>query len=389
MPPPHQEGDEDDDDYDPYRYDVPLPQASVLQRGKAPAETIQPSDPSLYEGSRQEAQQRAPPPIPPMGMPPQQKHAVPPPLPPEHRDPPLAPSRERESMEDPGRSLDPPRKSMTGRRSMDPGSRPIPDNGGQIARDVDLAESSMWWAQPNVPPPVFQNRNDVLYEMEESTASKRGGRSTTSKDIYILFQDYSQTVVTVRFDSKDPSRDVHLEQRHEPPPSRMRQDQLETAHTQLGEQIAAAAMTKHNQTVGDGTPQALVLDLLRNAPNALQPVGSRAYGALVYTNMSNATVSQHDEIRPGDIVTFRNARFKGKHGPMHAKYSMDVGKPEHVAVVAEWDGTKKKIRAWEQGREKEGKKVKMESFRVGDLGAGEVKVWRVVGRDFVGWDSNV
>jgi myosin tail region-interacting protein MTI1 len=31
-----------------------------------------------------------------------------------------------------------------------------------------------------------------------------------------------------------------------------------------------------------------------------------------------------------------------------------------VAVVAVWDGTKKKVRAWEQGRES--KKVKLESF---------------------------
>jgi len=77
----------------------------------------------------------------------------------------------------------------------------------------------------------------------------------------------------------------------------------------------------------------------------------------------------HDEIRPGDIISIRNAKFQGKHGPMHAKYSMEVGKPDHVAIVAEWDGVKKKVRAWEQGRES--KKVKQESFRLDDLRSGE------------------
>ena len=65
---------------------------------------------------------------------------------------------------------------------------------------------------------------------------------------------------------------------------------------------------------------------------------------------------------------------------------MDVGRPEHVGIVVDWDGTKRKLRAWEQGRE--GRRVKMESFRLGDLRSGEVKIWRVVGRAWVGWEGN-
>ena len=70
---------------------------------------------------------------------------------------------------------------------------------------------------------------------------------------------------------------------------------------------------------------------------------------------------------------------------MHQKYSVEVGKPDHVGVVVDWDGTKKKVRAWEQGRES--KKVKMESFKLGELRSGEVRVWRVMARSWVGWDS--
>lgn len=70
---------------------------------------------------------------------------------------------------------------------------------------------------------------------------------------------------------------------------------------------------------------------------------------------------------------------------MHQKYNIEVGRPDHVAVVVDWDGTKKKVRAWEQGRES--RKVKMESFKLGDLRSGEVKVWRVVARAWVGWEG--
>jgi hypothetical protein len=257
-------------------------------------------------------------------------------------------------------------------------------DSGFVANDVDLAKGTLWWTQPNGVPPVFQNRKDILYESEESTSSKRGGKTTITKDLYVLFQDYSQTVITAQFDAQDPA-DVKLEQRHEPPPSRLRQDQLEQAHEQFGRRVADMVASKKETVVGDGTPQGLVQELLKPFADALLPVGTRAYGAIVYGNLANASTQQNDEIRPGDIITLRNTKFQGKHGPMHAKYSIEVGKPDHVGVVAEWDGTKKKIRAWEQGRES--KKVKLESFKLDDLRSGEVKIWRVMPRSWVGWQG--
>lgn len=257
---------------------------------------------------------------------------------------------------------------------------------GFVANEIDLAPQSGWWLQPSSLPPQLQGRKDIFFESEESTAAtpRAGAKMTVTRDIYVLFQDYSQTVITVRFDPQDAS-DVRLEQRHEPPPRALRQDQLEQSYERFGRAIGEAAPGKKDTVVGDGTPQALVYELLRPHAGALLPVGTRAYGALVYSNLANASTSQNDEIRPGDIISIRNAKFQGKHGAMHAKYSMEVGKPDHVAVVAEWDGTKRKVRAWEQGRES--KKVKVESFRLDDLRSGEVKIWRVMPRSWVGWEG--
>ena len=257
-------------------------------------------------------------------------------------------------------------------------------DSGFMAKDVDLGQSSFWWTQPRGIPPVFQNRKDILLEFDESS-SKRGSKTIVAKQLYILFQDYSQTIVTAQFDAQNPS-DINLEQRHEQPPTRQRQDQLEDAHEQFGRRIFEAVHSRKETVVGDGTPQGLIQELLKPFTNALLPVGTRAYGATVYSNMANASPpQQNDEIRPGDIITLRNTKFQGKHGPMHAKYSMEVGKPDHVGVVAEWDGTKKKVRAWEQGRES--KKVKLESFKLDDLRSGEVKIWRVMPRSWVGWSG--
>jgi hypothetical protein len=252
---------------------------------------------------------------------------------------------------------------------------------GWIARDVDLGQSSQWWTLADTAPPVYQNRSDVRYEIDESTASKRG-KTTVSREVYVLFQDYSQTVVSAKFDKKNPA-DVTLEQKHQGPPAKLRQDELEESYNKYGRPMSEQLATKQNAVVGDGTPQALIIELLQAHPTALLPVGTRSYGALVYANLANASTQQHDEIRPGDIVSFRNAKFQGKHGGLHQKYHQDVGSPDHVGVVVEWDGTKKKIRAAEQGRES--KKTKVESFRLGDLRSGEVRVWRVMSRSWVNW----
>ncbi|KAK4192407.1 hypothetical protein QBC35DRAFT_551326 [Podospora australis] len=358
-PPPPKETPRYEDDYDPYSYSSPPPQAPPAA----------PSYPLPSPSLRQHEEVFSPEPMSyPAPNAPQNPRSPPPPPPAAGRPP---PSRQ---------SLDVPRSSA-GRRSTDV-TRPSMESGF-VANDIDLASQSGWWLQPSGLPSQLHGRKDIFFESEESSSAE-GGKTTITRDIYVLFQDYSQTIITVRFSPQDPS-DVHLDQRHEPPPRTLRQDQLEQSYERFGRAIGEAVHKLKDTVVGDGTPQALVYELLRPHRDALHPVGSRAYGALVYSNLANASTNQHDEIRPGDIISIRNAKFQGKHGAMHAKYSMEVGKPDHVAVVAEWDGTKKKVRAWEQGRES--KKVKMESFKLDDLRSGEVKIWRVMPRSWIGWEG--
>jgi hypothetical protein len=374
-----------DDDYDPFNYSSPPPlsrgpsSSSKVGAFSPPIPGLPPPVPTRQPDSEDEEDdlytvpppqrpaERAPPPPP--QVPPQERSAPPPPP----TVAPQSPQMTRQSG-DSDRFVPPRRSTDQGRSSLD---------AGVIARDVDPGQSSKWWTLDNTPPPIFQNRPDLYFEIEESQTKQRGGKVLISKSVYVLFQDFSQTIVTARFDTKSPE-DVTFEQHHEQQPHTLRQDQLESYWTKYGSGIAEAINAKQNQTIGDGSPQALVLEMLSPLKGALAPVGTRAFGAPVYANLANASIQQYDEIRPGDIVSFRNARFSGKHGGMmHQKYTTEAGKPDHVGIVVEWDGTKKKIRAIEQGRES--KKAKVESFRLGDLRSGEVRVWRVVGREWVGW----
>ncbi|KAI0014292.1 hypothetical protein F4779DRAFT_559062 [Xylariaceae sp. FL0662B] len=356
-PPPPKEASYSygDDDYDPYNYNS-TQNASITAS----------HDATVYEEPVQTPQ-------------PVSVFQSPPHLSPVSRAPPPAPPTNRTL---PRQSLDV-QKPPIARRSVDT-SRPSMETG-YVANEVDLATHTQWWVSRNGLPPMLQGRKDIYSESDESTSSTPDGRTLITKEVFILFQDYSQTVVTVQFDRQNPS-DARLEQRHEAPPRALRQDQLEEAYEQFGLKITSAVASRKDSVVGDGTPHALVFELLKPLKDALLPVGTRAYGALVYANLANASVQLNDQIRPGDIVSIRNAKFQGKHGPMHAKYTTEVGKPDHVGIVTEWDGTKKKVRAWEQGRES--KKVKQESFKLDDLRSGEVKIWRVMPRSWVGWSSS-
>ncbi len=253
-----------------------------------------------------------------------------------------------------------------------------------MAKDVDLSRDQTWWREPNMPPPVFRHRrNELIYEIDESSNTRRGGRTTVTRDIYVLFHDYSQTVVTVQYD-QDELASAKFEQRHEAPPKQVRKDDLESAHKRFGRPLLDKAMKAQGSVVGDGEAFTLVTEIFKSVPEALPPIGYDALGSVIFVNLANSSVQQHDEIRPGDMISFRLAKFHGHKGGLHQKYSMDVGKPSHAGLVQEWDGTKKKIRVIEQGRES--KKVSSVSYKMGDLKSGEVSVWRVMPRGYVGWE---
>ncbi|KAL8775250.1 MAG: hypothetical protein Q9209_000256 [Squamulea sp. 1 TL-2023] len=355
----------EEEDYDPYNHSVPSQRVTPATDRGTFEQSVVPQAQDVDDLYSASPPRRNVPPSPAMSS---SQYATPPSL--------SAPNRSA-----PRQSLDVQRTSTSGRRSME--APRASSDYGFIAGDIELDPGVQWWTQPNMPPPILQNRPDVIYETEDSTTTRRGGRQAVTRNVYALYMDYSQTIIAAHFEARDPS-EASLEQHHEPPPPRLRQDQLENAHSRFGTRIAEGASSKKDTLVGDGSPNALVMELMASLPDALRPVGSRAYGALVYANLANASIQQFDEIRAGDIVTFRNSKFQGHRGPMHSKYSSDIGKPDHVAVVMDWDGTKKKVRAWEQGRES--KKVKLESFKLGDMKSGEVKVWRVMARQWVGWE---
>lgn len=262
----------------------------------------------------------------------------------------------------------------------------IMESNQTLAIEFDLQPETQWWFSEAGVPPTVASREDVTYEVEETERLKRGGKRFLVRDIYVLFTDCSQNIITVEF-SLD-SGYVSFQQRIEAAPPSLRQDQLELASATFGNKIASNLPQFAGQSLPIGQ---FIPALLHSVPDALPVIGNRTYGALLYHNLANASVRQFDEIRPGDIAVFRNAKFHGHKGGLRQKYSheagVDAGGVPHAGVVYEWDGTKQKIKVYEQTPEGSGMaKIKSESYKLRDLKSGEVKVFRVVGREYVGWN---
>jgi myosin tail region-interacting protein MTI1 len=248
-------------------------------------------------------------------------------------------------------------------------------------RDENFQEGSNWWLEPNSPPPIYDKRDDLVVEVEDSRAARRGGRSTMTREVYVLFTDYSQKMITVQYDLDD-SLHPTFSQRNKPPPPDPSKTELENWHRQLGPQILSSAESRLGENIGDGTSYAFVKDIVGGISSYLPSPDAHSHGFVVYSNIGNSSTKQCDEIRPGDIVVFRNVIFQ-THGGLRGKSRVEVGKPEHVAVVQEWNGSKKKLKVFEQRPEQ--RRVSHNSYKISELKTGEVHVFRPIPRSWIDW----
>jgi len=278
------------------------------------------------------------------------------------------------------------RRSQTERPSTEIKPRSSMDrtrrDGSYLAmKEENIQDGREWWLEPGSPPTVFKSRADLCFEVEDSTSTRRGGHTSVTRQVYILFGDYSQTIVTAQYDRDDPSH-AALSQRHLPPPSPPSKDELETRHNQIGDQIVALAQAKVGLTVGDGSFFAFIQDVLGKVENCLPSAGVRSHGALIYSNLGNSSSIQYDEIRSGDIVAFRNAVFQS-HGGLRGKMLIEAGKPDLAGIVQEWNGSKRKLKILEQRPEV--RRVAHNSYKLGELKSGEVHIFRPMPRSWVDW----
>ena len=248
-----------------------------------------------------------------------------------------------------------------------------------------LTESTGWWVKNEIPD-VLQSKvgSDLIFEVDTNSITKRGNKTLVYKDYYILFHDMSQIVVELVFNSDDPRSTAKVIDVTVVDTSSSRRDILHKYNALYGNDVVGFAQ----RLVGTKVPTGLVLhvfgQLYQKFPNLLLPIGDKSFGATIYKNF-NHNVVKFDDIRPGDILCMKNAKFtshKGLGGLGNKSIVVGDGRDIYSAVITEFDSKKEKIRVLETDHSGV---VRKESYKIGDMKSGRIRVFRFVDRAFIGW----
>lgn len=288
------------------------------------------------------------------------------------------------------------RRSTDSRRSLDSArSRSTKDKLDQIQAEVyvlvlkeelaDLQSSSAWWLRSEIPDSLLAKLGtDLVFEVDTNKITKRGDKEMVAKDYYILFLDLSQLVVELAYDAADPRSSVKVIDVSVVTVPNNRKDILHKYNALYGNDTVAIALGLLGSKMPTGLVPGVFTQLFKKFPNLLMPVGEKSYGVTIYKN-NNHNLVKFDDIRPGDILCMKNAKFashKGLGGIANKSVTVGEGSEMYSAVIGEFDPKKEKFKVLETDRNG---LVKKESYKVGDMKSGRIRVFRFVDRAFIGW----
>ncbi|BGP01691.1 assembly of actin patch protein [Rhodotorula toruloides] len=223
-------------------------------------------------------------------------------------------------------------------------------------------------------PPTHPAPNPTFFQQDDSELARTATQSSRKSSINPPRSSLDVPFEPLRAASTSSSQAQY------PQASKPNLDALLQWSASLGAQVFAAAHTKMSDKQARGLSDADLINFcFSRATDPLPPAGGR-YGVKIY----EATVEQgkkvplvreEDEPRAGDVVTIA-AKFK------HNLSSKTVGSLEspHVVIVAGWDAKKGKLKVVEV----EGKNGTVDegSYRIDEMRAGQVVVYRVAPKDF-------
>ncbi|WLF77093.1 hypothetical protein PVL30_000802 [Lodderomyces elongisporus] len=243
----------------------------------------------------------------------------------------------------------------------------------------NIKSNSNWWLNGELPDSLASRIGvDLYYEVDANKIHKRGGRIINYRDYYVLFYDLSQLVFELEFEEQDPRGSIHLVNQFVKPSPPIRKDLLDSAHRNFGSIIAKEA----TQLAGHRIDERLTSHVFQGsgiAKDIIPPIGNKAFGVTIYKNHNNSSVSKIDDIQAGDILWIKNGKFDAHKGIMGNK-SVSLGE-SYTAIIYEFDPAKDKFKVLEQDSSG---LVKKESYKLGNLKSGRIRVFRPIPKSYVG-----
>ena len=247
------------------------------------------------------------------------------------------------------------------RTSLD-SSASSPVTGSAVSNNNEL-----WWTSESLPPQLRNTEN--YFEVETTEIKKRNEKTVIYLVYYILDVHLACSTLELAYDTSDPERILFFHESKDKfkPESNVLIDQ----YTKFGPLAYNSAVKSLNKSF-DGE---FISFIFSNLPkNVLLPIANKTFGAVVYRN-NNGDCKSYEEIRPGDILVLVHAEFEN-----HGVDRVGFDKP-HVAIITNYDTVKNKIKVIEQSNGV----VQQGRYKLNKMKSGKLRVFRIVGRDYVGW----
>lgn len=244
---------------------------------------------------------------------------------------------------------------------------------------INFVPADGWWLNKNIPQGLVTNtRLKYLWESDDHLITKRLGENIIVRDFYILFEDLTQLHATVTFDEAKPKETVQFSQRFIL--SKFNLGPLDAYASEIGYKIFQKATSLIGSAVHNFVPNLLSEPGVRIVP----PIASRTFGVPVITFTPDERINDEamNVVRPGDILVIRKGKIQ-THNKLRQKVIHEVGMDAipFSCVITEYDFSKNKFRVIEE----HGGKVRQSSYKPSDMKSGKLKVFRVVGRDYIRW----
>lgn len=245
------------------------------------------------------------------------------------------------------------------------------------AETFDLELSSGWFAKQ---PPQLPK---CLVGSAHTYSSTWSGNRKQLKVASRQSQDWSVIRVTLSWLQNDPVGSVTVERHDTPAPKDLAVSELQAYHMQFGDRIASWAESKMGTQVGNGECWTLAQQAVAQgcSGQAQEPAGTN-FGSLIasFSASSHGHPSVYkDEVRRGDVIQFYAVETQSQDGRQHASY----GAPDHTAVVTQNTPGSWKFQLVHQNIGGV-KRVQTGTFDASEVVKGQVKIYRVVGKEWAG-----
>ncbi|KAH7586960.1 SH3 domain [Nakaseomyces glabratus] len=243
---------------------------------------------------------------------------------------------------------------------------------------VPFDSNATWWLEKKIPHNLIDPKVKFTYEVDDHEIKKRLGEKWIIRDFYILFETLSQIVLTITFNAKNPQETVTSTQKYIAPPhfDSSKLDAYASKYNNMIVQKAHSLINSGSQDFG--------ASVLEDVYKSIIPViGGRTFGIPLvnYKAQTQLETESVKKVLPGDIMVIRKGVFE-HHKKIGKKEVVSVGQERsHIAVVTDYDFTKDKFRVIDL----QNGKVSQSSYKPHNMTTGRLKIFRVVGRDYIGW----